>query len=102
MIHHMLTQKDGHYHLMGALTHAHLTKVWEPLLQQFFEPAKQKIMLDVGSVEQVDSSFLAFLLALLRMVRKKNVLLEIEHLPENIKALMQVQGIWPLFEELIR
>ena len=91
----------GCYCLQGVLTHSALTKTWSSLLQKLKPNAEQKIILDLGGVQQVDSSFLAFLLAVLRLMQDKKAMLKIKDLGDNIKALMQVQGIWPLFEELI-
>lgn len=91
---------EGVYMLAGVLTYKILEKDWNKLLQEFFVD-HEKIILDFENIIQVDSSFLAFLLALVRAAHHHRVVFKIRHMTHDIKSLMQVQGIWPLFEKLM-
>ncbi len=82
------------------LTYETLGRDWDRLLRDLLS-VDQVLILDFSNIEHVDSSFLAFLLALLRATRDRHGVLKIKHMTADIQSLMQVQGIWPLFKELI-
>lgn len=100
MIHHFVKDDEGHFTLPGICTYRQLQLRWDNLLQNFFMGGRE-IVLNLKNITRVDSAFLAFLLALLRMAQRRHVTLKIINITANIKSLMQVQGIWPLFKELI-
>jgi ABC-type transporter Mla MlaB component len=100
MIQHFVKNKEGVYAFEGSCTYAALQNNWDVLIQDFFVGDKE-IILDFKEVERVDSAFLAFLLAMLRKAHHQHTLLKIKSVTANIKSLMQVQGVWPLFKELI-
>jgi len=97
----LFVQEGEIYYLQGDLTHAVLAPAWASVLQTVFEATTPKIILDVAKVAQADSAFLALLLAIYRITHKQERVLKIQALSKNMKALMQVQGIWPLFEEIV-
>lgn len=95
------TRNDrGEYVLIDRLTYDVLAHDWRALLQSFFAENKE-VVLNFKNIVQVDSSFLAFLLALVREAHHQKVVVKIKHMTHDIKSLMQVQGIWPLFEALM-
>lgn len=91
---------SGVFVLPETLTYAVLGHDWERLLQGVLH-ADNILVLDFANIKHVDSSFFAFLLALLRMLQADHRMLKIQHMTADIQSLMEVQGIWPLFKELM-
>ena len=91
---------DGACVLAETLTYGVLGPDWGILLQDFLA-LDNTLVLDFANIKRVDSSFLAFLLALLRAMQQRHAVLSIKHMTDDIQSLMQVQGIWPLFKELM-
>jgi ABC-type transporter Mla MlaB component len=100
MIKRFAQNAQGVYLLEGVLTYVELAASWHNLVQAFFG-SKQELVLDCEKITRVDSSFLAFLLALLREAQHRQVRFRIRCITQDIQSLMKVQGIWPLFKELM-
>lgn len=97
----VIKNHEGVFVFQGILIYETLQKNWKDLLASFFLDHETHLILDLEHVKQVDSSFLAFLLAVLRRAHRENMPVKVHHITEDIKNLMQVQGVWPLFQRLI-
>lgn len=84
----------------AILTHTEIAKIGPAFWQK--SPTQGEWLLDFAAVDSIDSAFLALLLEILREAQRKNLSLSFFHLKDKIQALLEVYGIFKLFENYIK
>lgn len=81
----------GAYKLEGELTFATAAEVLQRTARLFREGGR--LTFDLGNLERADSAGVALLIEWLRLARKNQVRLGLEHLPEQLENLARVSGV---------
>ncbi len=90
---------DQKFSFAGEMTRETIVDAWPEQESTIAQLAGDKLVIDLASVEQVDTAGLAFILAIVKGCKAKNVSLSLKNTPTslvNLAKLSDVDSILPI------
>ena len=80
----------GRFAVRGALTFASARRAYEAGVRAFSQESERSLSVDLSAVGEGDSAGLAVLLGWLSWAVRRGVTLQVDHVPESIRALARI------------